>query len=64
MASQHAFDKPTETDAVDGEVVLRGPDGVALSMTPDAAEETGRRLLASAAEARRQCQARVRTVED
>jgi hypothetical protein len=42
------------TDAVDGEVVLRGPNGVAVSMTPEAAEETARRLLKSAEEARRQ----------
>ncbi|HEY4029900.1 MAG TPA: hypothetical protein VGM25_06115 [Caulobacteraceae bacterium] len=54
MTSTDAFDTPTETDAVDGEVVLRGPDGVALSMTPEAAEETGRRLLQAAAAARRQ----------
>ncbi|MFS0770753.1 hypothetical protein [Sphingomonas sp. 1P08PE] len=38
----------------DGFVLLDGPDGVALSMTPDAAEETGRRLIEAAAEARRQ----------
>ena len=54
MTSLNAFDTPSETDAVDGEVVLRGPDGVALSMTPEAAEETGRRLLQAAASARRQ----------
>jgi hypothetical protein len=54
MTAIKAFDTPTEADAVDGEVVLRGPDGVALSMTPEAAEETGRRLLQAAASARRQ----------
>lgn len=54
MTSQKAFDTPTQTDAVDGEVVLRGPDGVAVSMTPEAAEETARRLRASAALARKQ----------
>ena len=54
MTSSDAYDTPTETDAVDGEVVLRGPGGVALSMTPEAAEETGRRLLQAAASARRQ----------
>jgi putative intracellular protease/amidase len=54
MTSENAFDTPTNTDAVDGEVVLRGPDGVALSMTPEAAEETGRRLIEAAAWARRQ----------
>lgn len=54
MTSQRVFECPTKTDAVDGEVVLRGPDGVAVSMTPEAAEETARRLLASAGEARTQ----------
>ena len=54
MSPHQAFDKPTETDAVDGEVVLRGPDGVAVSMTPEAAEETARRRTRSAAQARRQ----------
>jgi hypothetical protein len=52
--AQHAYDDATVTDAVDGEVVLRGPDGVALSMTPEAAEETARRLLKASEEARRQ----------
>jgi len=52
--AQNAYDEATVTDAVDGEVVLRGPDGVAVSMTPEAAEETARRLLKAAEEARRQ----------
>ena len=52
--AQKAYDDATVTDAVDGEVVLRGPDGTALSMTPEAAEETARRLLKSSEEARRQ----------
>jgi hypothetical protein len=32
-------------------VLLDGPDGVAIAMTPRAAEETGRRLVAAAHEA-------------
>ena len=55
MAHQ-AYDDATVTDALDGEVVLRGPDGIALSMTPEAAEETARRLLKASEEARRQRQ--------
>lgn len=51
---QNAYEEPTVTDAVDGEVVLRGPDGVALSMTAEAAEETARRLMQASEEARRQ----------
>jgi len=34
-----------------GQVMLDGPDGVAVAMTPDAAAETGRRLIAAAAAA-------------
>ena len=48
------YDTPTKTDAVDGEVTLDGPDGVGLSMTPKAAEESGRRLFESARKAARQ----------
>ena len=51
---QKAYEEATVTDAVDGEVVLRGPDGIAVSMTPEAAEETARRLLKASEEARRQ----------
>lgn len=54
MASTRAYDEPTKVDAIDGEVALDGPDGIGLSMTPDAADETGRRLQKGAAEARRQ----------
>ncbi|WP_183280987.1 hypothetical protein [Phenylobacterium zucineum] len=39
---------------VEGEVVILGPKAVALSMTPDAAEESARRLMAAAAQARGQ----------
>jgi hypothetical protein len=31
-----------------GQVMLDGPDGVAVAMTPEAALETGRRLIAAA----------------
>lgn len=48
--------KPQEdagsTSAEAGVVMLDGPDGVAVAMVPEAAEETGRRLIAAAAEAR------------
>ena len=54
MASKHlkAFAKAMTAYVVDGEVVVLGPDSVALSMTPDAAEESGRRLLEAAKRAR------------
>lgn len=54
MTARKAYDEPTTVTATDGEVTLDGPDGVAVSMTPDAAATTGRRLSDAAGEARRQ----------
>ena len=45
---------PGVASAEDGNVYLDGPDGVAIAMTPDSAEETGKRLIAAAQEARTQ----------
>lgn len=45
---------PGVAAADSGEVILDGPDGVAVSMTPEAAMETGRRLVAASDEAARQ----------
>jgi hypothetical protein len=42
---------PGIATAEQGVVLLDGPDGVAIAMTPRAAEETGRRLVAAALEA-------------
>lgn len=47
-----AFDLPMTVKCVDGEVVILGPDGVGISMTADAAEESARRLDQAVAEAR------------
>jgi len=41
-------------NAEQGEVILDGPDGVAISMTPDAARRTGKSLTGAADEAGRQ----------
>lgn len=49
-----AHDRPSSVAAEAGEVLVDGPDGVATALTPDAAEETGRRLIAAASIARRQ----------
>ncbi len=49
-----AYDKPSRVFAVHGEVVLDGPNGVGVSMTPDAAAETAKRLARAAEEARTQ----------
>lgn len=35
-----------------GQVVLDGPDGVAITLTPDAAARTGQSLVAAAQQAR------------
>ncbi len=51
MSPIPAFSKPSKAIAIDGEVVVDGPNGVGLSFTPDAARETGRRLFTAADEA-------------
>ena len=45
---------PGVATAEQGIVLLDGPDGVAITMTPEAAEITGRRLIAAAEEAANQ----------
>ena len=45
------YDTPTEVTAEDGKVVLDGPDGVDVTITPQAAETTSERLLSAAMEA-------------
>lgn len=42
--------------AEEGLVLLDGPDGIAISLTPEAAEETGQELVRAANEARQQTQ--------
>ena len=49
-----AYSYPSDVTAEQGEVLVEGPDGVAVSLTPDAAEETARRILVAVGEARRQ----------
>jgi len=48
------YDEPSEVDAEDGHVIVDGPDGVDILMTPGAAEETSERLLWGAAKAQGQ----------
>ncbi|MES2495795.1 MAG: hypothetical protein V4618_06765 [Pseudomonadota bacterium] len=45
--------RPASASAEDGFVVLDGPNGVALTLTPLAAAQTGRNLIDAAAEADR-----------
>jgi hypothetical protein len=40
--------EPGVASAEDGMVVLDGPDGVAITMTPDAAQKTGTSLISAA----------------
>jgi hypothetical protein len=45
------YSKPSEVLADDGKVLVDGPDGVDVALTPDAALETGGRLIEQAATA-------------
>lgn len=45
---------PGVATAEEGQVMLDGPDGVAVTMTPEAATETANSLLAAAERARAQ----------
>ena len=47
-----AFSSPMTVQVVEGDVVILGPDAIAVSMTPAAAEESAQRLLNAAALAR------------
>lgn len=42
---QKTYDEASSVEADDGEVVVDGPDGVAVTLTPEAAIETSDRLL-------------------
>lgn len=48
------YDKPSEVIAMDGAVLVDGPDGVDIAFVPEASRETGRRLIEQAAIADRQ----------
>ena len=54
MPATDAYSDPSEVAVEEGEIIVEGPDGVAVTFTPDAAEETARRLLHAVSEARRQ----------
>jgi len=51
MVDNTVFDEATKVTAKDGEVILDGPDGVDVKVTPAAAEETADNLIEGAAEA-------------
>ena len=54
MHDDNIYDQPSDVDAEDGIVVVKGPDAVDVRMTPDAAEETSDRLTTGAMKARGQ----------
>lgn len=54
MESVTSHAEPSDVNAEQGNVIVEGPDGVAVTLTPDAAEETARRLISAASQARRQ----------
>lgn len=49
-----AYEQPMTVTTVDGEVVVLGPAPLAVALTPEAAEESARRLAAAAEQARRE----------
>jgi hypothetical protein len=49
--TKETYSKPSEVTAEDGRVLLDGPDGIDVAMTPEAALETGGRLIDEAARA-------------
>ena len=49
-----SYSTPSEVHAEEGQVLVEGPDGVAVSLTADAADETAQRLVRAAHDARRQ----------
>lgn len=49
MTKRPAYDDASEIKAEEGEVLVDGPDGVAVSLTPEAAAETSDRMMEGAA---------------
>jgi hypothetical protein len=45
------YDEATKVSAKDGEVILDGPDGVDVKLTPEAAQQTSDNLMEGAAKA-------------
>jgi hypothetical protein len=51
MMNKRICDEASQVSAEEGEVIVDGPDGVAVSLTPRAAVETSDRLLDAAVRA-------------
>lgn len=54
MSNKETYDQATEVTAEDGKVILDGPDGVDVTVTPEAAEQTAENLIEGAVMARGQ----------
>ena len=54
MHDDTVYDQPSEVEAENGVVLVKGPDDIDVRMTPDAAEETSERLNTGAMKARGQ----------
>lgn len=52
--TKHPEKTPAEATAEQGEVLIDGPDGLALSLTPDAAQRTAEAIYSAACEAEEQ----------
>ena len=52
MTDDKLYDEATEVTSRDGEVILDGPDGVHVKVTPEAAEQTADNLIQGAVKAR------------
>jgi hypothetical protein len=52
------YDKPSDVVAEGGRVIVDGPDHVDVALTPEAAVETGERLIAKGAQANGQSRTR------
>ncbi len=54
MTEKTIYREASSVTAVDGDVVVKGPDAVDVALTPEAAEETSDRLLEGSMKARGQ----------
>lgn len=52
--SRKPYDTPAEATAENGEVMIDGPDGIAVSLTPKAAHESARKIERAAGQAEAQ----------
>lgn len=51
MEKTETYDEPSDVSAKDGQVHVDGPDSVDVILTPEAAEESGERLVEEATKA-------------